>query len=138
LGHFFIETIYINWEFIEMIIDFTKKRQLNETYSEMLASWTKTMLKFMYGDDVTVVANVNEEEGDESKVDSQVKFLIKGEHKDVKSYSVALVRQKQYLDAYVEFGKEHPQAIKLREMLNNAIGEFESTTGLIWPFKDEG
>jgi len=121
-----------------MIIDFTKKRQLNETYSEMLASWTKTMLKFMYGDNVTVVANVNEEERDESKVDSQVKFLIRGEHDDVKTYSITLVRQKQYLDAYVEFGKEHPQTIKARELLNNAVGDFESTTGLIWPFKDEG
>ena len=120
-----------------MIIDFTKKRQLNETYSEALASWTKTMLRWMYGPDVQIVANVNEEEGEEAKVDSKLKFLIRGEHDDVKTYSTALVREKQYLDAYVEFGKDHPQAIKMRELLKNAVGDFESTTGLIWPFKDE-
>ena len=46
-----------------LVIDLEKaKVTLNETWNEMLGSWTKTLLKYMYGKDVNVVANLNEEE----------------------------------------------------------------------------
>ena len=43
-----------------MIIDFTNKQPLNESWLSMLGSWSKSLLKHMYGDGVQVVANVNQ------------------------------------------------------------------------------
>lgn len=117
-----------------MVIDFSDKILLKETYTEMLGSWSKTLLKFMYGDDVKVVANLNE---DDEELGKGPKFIIRGRHRDVKSYADAIVREKQYLDAYSEYGKDHLQTVKARERLNTAVSNFESTTGLTWPFKDE-
>ena len=45
-----------------MVIDFSDKILLKETYTEMLGSWSKTLLKWMYGDDVKMVANLNEDD----------------------------------------------------------------------------
>jgi hypothetical protein len=109
-----------------------KKTQLNETYDEALGWWTKQLLRYMYGDDVNMVANLNEEE------EVTAKFKIVGEYEDVKAYATAVARQKDYLDAYLEFGESHPQAIKAKGLLNNASREFESLTGLRWPFTTEG
>tara|TARA_R100000005_G_C4947205_1_gene169226 strand:- start:394 stop:747 length:354 start_codon:yes stop_codon:yes gene_type:complete len=116
-----------------MVIDLTKKHLLKETHWETLGSWTKTLLKFMYGDDVKVVANVNEDE----EVVKGPKFVIRGKHRDVKSYADAIVREKDYLDAYAQYGKDHLQTEKARDRLNIAVEKFERTTGLLWPFKDE-
>ena len=114
-----------------LVIDLERaKVTLNETWNEMLGSWTKTLLKYMYGSDVNVVANLNEEE-------STTKFKIMGKYQDVKSYSKAVAAQKEFLDAYKEFGSEHPQTTKKREELRADVSNFERLTGLSWPFKDE-
>ena len=58
-----------------LVVDLEKaKRTLNETFSEMLGSWTKTILRFMYGDDVNIVANLNEDE-------REPEFVIRGKYK---------------------------------------------------------
>ena len=76
-----------------LVIDLERaKVTLNETWNEMLGSWTKTLLKYMYGKDVNVVANLNEEE-------SSTKFKIMGKYQDVKSYAKAVAAQKEFLDA---------------------------------------
>ena len=93
----------------------------------------------MYGKDVSMVADLNKislsslisEEGEPN-------FVIRGRYRDVKAYATALVREKDYLDKYIEFGKDHPQTEKARANLLPAVREFESATGLPWPFKDEG
>jgi hypothetical protein len=118
-----------------MVIDFSDRILLKETFTEMLGSWSKTLLKWMYGDDVKVVANLNED--DEEAVKGPT-FIIRGRHRDVKSYADAIVSEKHYLDAYSQYGKEHMQTAKARERLDTAVRNFESTTGLTWPFKDEG
>ena len=118
-----------------MIIDFTKKQLLLETWSEMLGSWSKTLLRYMYGDDVKIVANVTgvmkEEDGQPAK------FVIRGRYKDVQSYAQALAAEKNYLDAYVQYGPDSPQAVKTRELLRQAVERFEYNTQLKWPFTDE-
>ena len=109
----------------------------------MFGDWNKTLLKYMYGDDVKMMAKlkdpslsnlVNEEDDEEVGL----KFSITGKKKDVKAYADAIMAEKNYLDAYIEYGKEHPQTVKTREILNVAVQQFEGTTGLMWPFKDEG
>ena len=127
-----------------MIIDLTKKQPLNESWLKMMGNWSKSLLKYMYDDGVTVVAGVNQpttsrlvrEEGEDEN--NGPKFILRGKHKDVKAYATAIVKEKEYLDAIVQFGDEHLQTARAREELNTAVDNFESTTGLVWPFKDEG
>ena len=114
-----------------LVIDLEKaKVTLNETFSEMLGSWTKTLLKLMYGKDVNVVANLNEN-------DDKPEFIIRGKYKDIKAYAMAVSAEKDFLDAYRDHGTDHPQTQKQRQELRNKVDAFEQTTGLIWPFKDE-
>lgn len=110
----------------------SKKNSLNESFSRSMANWTKTLLKYMYGKDANLVVNLNEED----EVNS-TRFVIKGEFKDVKVYAKAVVAMKQFLDAYLEFGDPHPQTAKKRAELRTHVANFENTTGLVWPFKDE-
>ena len=128
-----------------IVVDFTKdKKPLNESVLRMLGTWTKTILKHMYGKDTKMVGNVTI--GDLSKIvseeeverESQPNFIIRGRYRDVKAYAMAIVKEKEYLDAYSEFGKDHPQTVKARAELQPAVAEFESATGLKWPFVDEG
>lgn len=113
-----------------LVIDLERaKRTLNETEAEGIGWWTKQLLKYMYGDDVKMIANLNEE--------NKTKFSIKGQYKDVKAYAKAVAAQKEFLDAYVEFGTDHPQTEKKRAELRGNVQHFESVTGLQWPFRDE-
>ncbi len=117
-----------------LTVDLEKaKITLNETWTNMLGEWTKTLLRYMYGDDVKMVSNLNlkEEEGHGPK------FVIRGKYKDVKAYSKVLNSEKNFLDAYKEFGTEHPHTEKVRTILRQDVRDFENTTGLKWPFKDE-
>ena len=126
-----------------VVIDFTKKNKLNESVLRMIGAWTKTILKHMYGKDTKMVGAVTLDtlsklvtEDDEEN--QQPNFIIRGKYRDVKAYASAIVREKEYLDAYSEYGKDHPQTVKARENLKPAVAEFESSTGIRWPFADEG
>tara|TARA_R100000152_G_C6777575_1_gene207528 strand:+ start:973 stop:1344 length:372 start_codon:yes stop_codon:yes gene_type:complete len=122
----------------------SKKPLIKESFIKMFGEWNKTLLKYMYGKDVKMVSKVKSpslsdlvQEEEEEEV-PELKFSIKGKSKDVKAYADAIMAEKSYLDSYVEFGKEHFQTIKRREILNQAVQKFEKTTGLMWPFKSEG
>ena len=124
----------------------SKKQILRESALKMFGEWNKTLLRYMYGNDVNMMAKlkspsltdlVTEEDGEE-KEGQELKFSIKGKTKDVKAYADAIMAEKSYLDSYIEFGKEHFQTAKRREILNQAVQTFEQTTGISWPFKDEG
>jgi hypothetical protein len=115
-----------------LVIDLERaKVTLNETWNEMVGSWTKTLLKYMYGKDVNMVANLNEEDV------ATTKFVIRGKYKDVKAYAKAVAAEKEFLDAYKEFGDNHPHTAKKREELRADVSNFETVTGITWPFKDE-
>ena len=76
------------------------------------------------------------EEDEESDDGNSLKFVIRGEQKDVQAYARAIVAEKEYLDVYTKFGEEHFQTKKQKQMLDNAIRHFQQTTGITWPFKD--
>jgi hypothetical protein len=120
-----------------------KKQLLQESWLEMLGSWSKSLLSYMYGKDIQQVATLDSNllnylsEDDESEQGGGRKFIIRGKYRDVKAYAKAIVSEKNYLDDYVEYGPDHPKTAKTRAILNTAIQEFKSTTGLIWPFTDE-
>ena len=110
-------------------IDLTNKT-LNESFLKMWGYWNKKLLKYIYGDDVNVVANLNEENGD------SLEFSIKGEYEDVKAYAMALKAESDYLKAYIDNGKESPKTQAAKSEANEASKIFVNKTGLPWPFKD--
>ena len=127
-----------------MIIDFTDKKLLTESWLKQFGAWNKLLLKYMYGDDVNMVADLGAHKTlgglfkEDEEPDSKLKFVVRGEHRDVKAYADALFAEKSYLDMYMRYGDEHPQAQKARTMLRHAVQKFQTTTGITWPFKDEG
>ena len=115
-----------------MKIDLTRDpKLLTEAWISAFGEWSKALLKYMYGKDTKVIANLNEDE-------QSLKFIIRGEQKDVKAYATALFAEKDYLEAYAQFGKDHPMTNKQRGLLQKAVQKFEDKTGIRWPFVDEG
>lgn len=112
------------------MIDFTRNSKLlTESWMKAFGAWNKTILKYIYGKDVDMVANLNEE--------NSLNFVIRGEVEDVKAYANAIMAEKEYLEAYTQFGKDHPMTTKQRIVLNQAVQNFEQKTGITWPFVDE-
>lgn len=110
---------------------------VNESLQRMIGNITKDILKAMYGVDFRFdvdLANLSQVMKEQQE---ELKFSIKGEPQQVKSYVKATARTKFYLDAMVEFGKEHPMTAKRKTELEQAVSEFESETGITWPFKHE-
>jgi len=137
-GIFLFELFILNEGFI-----MNKKQLLKESWLKAWGEWNKTLLRYMYGDNVKMMAKLKDpslgdlmREEDEEDI-PKLKFSISGKKKDVKSYADAIMAEKNYLDAYMEYGKEHPQTVKTRELLDQAVKEFEGNTGMMWPFKDE-
>ena len=119
----------------------SKKQLLNESWLKMFGEWNKHMLKYIYGDDVKMRAQLDAHkliyEDDEEKSVNTLEFSIVGEERDVKAYANAIMSQKNYLDVYVDLGPDHMQTRKQKELLNQAIHQFEQTTGITWPFTTE-
>ena len=114
-----------------MKIDLTRDpRLLTESWMKAFGAWNKTLLKYIYGKDVNTIANLNENE-------QELKFVIRGDVQDIKSYANAIMAEKNYLEAYSQFGKDHPMTNKQRGLLQMAVQKFEFKTGIRWPFVDE-
>ena len=123
-----------------MELDFTKKKLLREAnWLTTFGEWNKTFLKYIYGDGVVMTADLSAHkmlEEDEEGDGNSLKFVIRGEQKDVQAYARAIMAEKEYLDAYTHFGEDHFQSRKKKQMLDQAVQQFEQTTGIRWPFKD--
>ncbi len=110
-------------------IDLTNKT-LNESWMKMWGFWNKKLLQHIYGKDVNMVANLNEENTD------SLHFSIKGEYEDVKAYAMALKAESDHLRAYIDHGKDAPETKEAKTKADAASKEFVNKTGLPWPFKD--
>ena len=121
----------------------SNKKLLNESYMTAWASWNKTILRNLYGQDVVLTADITnlpplkEEEEGPSGADNQLSFSIVGEEADVKAYAQTIMAQKNYLDFYVQYGLEHFQTKKAKEILEQKIHSFQQLTGITWPFSTE-
>ena len=110
-------------------IDLTNKELINESLLRAWGSWNKTLLKYIYGKDTNVVANLNEDD------EKELQFNIKGEYEDVKSYAKALRLEADYLRSYVDKGKNHDETRSIRSELDKASADFVKKTGLPCPVK---
>ena len=60
-----------------MNIDFTNKKQLlNENWLKMFGTWSKTLLKMMFGDDLQLKAKLNEDDEEEESSNFVIRGLI--------------------------------------------------------------
>jgi hypothetical protein len=114
-----------------MYINFNKNpKLLTESWLNNFGEWNKFLLDYIYGKDTKDVYMIKEEE-------QVLKFNVKGTVKQLRSYADALFSEKDYLEAYAQFGKDHPMTNQRRVILQQAVGQFEQTTGITWPFSDE-
>ena len=122
-----------------MKLDLTNKKQLlTESWMRAFADWNKTFLKYLYGSDATMTADLKAHQSlKEEEEGPKLKFVIRGEVEDVRAYSQAIMAEKQYLDHYIHYGEDHPQSQKSKEMLDQAVANFEQVTKITWPFKDQ-
>lgn len=111
---------------------------VNESLQRMIGNITKDIIRAMYGVDFRFDVDLTNLSQIMREQQEELKFSIKGEPEQVKSYVKATARTKFYLDAMAEFGKEHPMAMKRKAELDQAVSEFEGETGVSWPFKHEG
>lgn len=115
-----------------MVIDFSNKSLISEDYLRAVGSWTKWMLNRMFGDDLSINAKLEEEEGE---ISPDRNFVIRGKYRDVKAYAQAIGREKDYIVAYTKYGESDPRTIKAKEELDAASNHFTRLTGIEWPFK---
>jgi len=60
---------------------------------------------------------------------------LTGHPMEIKSFANVLSKEKNYLQSWRDHGLDSPQTYSNKSVLNNAIGKFERTTGLKWPFQ---
>ena len=111
-------------------INLTRKQVLNESLAKAWGEWNKTLLRYIYGNDVNVVANLNEETSE------GLEFTITGEYEHVKAYAMAMKLQADYLRSYIDNGKDSNESKTIKKELDKASSDFVNKTGLPWPLKD--
>ena len=106
-------------ELVTTVIDLGSHRrgELNETYLAAVGEWIKTMIQWTFGENVFFPSKV------------------KGSRREVNSFMDALKREKRYMNAYKKYGLSDQRTYNNRYKLDGAVQNFETTTGLKWPFK---
>ena len=106
-------------------------------------SMEQTLLKKMYGQDVNMYAKLpgvgdfakmfKEEEGD---IENSVKYIVRGDKKDLKVYADALFAEKLFRPVFTLWRRPYADG-KSKRGAASAVSKFESQTGITWPFTDE-
>lgn len=102
----------------EYVIDLGAKRngQIDESFLEMFGTGVKMIMQRMFGG-------------------SSVPVTIRGTKREVESFGRTLDRESRYMKSYKKYGLDDPRTYKNKAKLDKAVGNFERTTGLTWPFK---
>lgn len=105
---------------IEIDLEEMKKNEdmLNESFLRMYGNAIEMILKYMFGIPVF---------GSSSN--------IKGKPVDVKAFAKAIGGEKKYIETAKKYGLNDPKTYKQKSKLQRAVGSFEKTTGIKWPFK---
>jgi len=64
-----------------------------------------------------------------------IPLSVRGTSSEIGSFANALAKERRYLESWRDLGLDNPMTYKNKSMLDNAVGRFERTTGLKWPFK---
>ena len=101
---------------IEINLNPTEADMLNESWLAMMGGAIQTILTGMFGG-------------------KTIPVRISGTRKQVDSFKSALGNEAKYLKAMKRYGLDRPETIKTKSALDRAIKNFESDTGIKWPFK---
>ena len=103
---------------IEIDLGVARRGELNESFLSMFGGALKMLYRHMFGDP-----------------DVYLPITVRGTQNEMSSFAKVLNREKQYLDAYNEYGLNNPATYKNKYRLDDAIKKFEQTTDIKWPFK---
>lgn len=104
--------------FVPLHIDFSKSKQLNESFLRMFGTAIEMIVGRMFGQDV------------------QLPYLtISGSPQQMQALTDTLSKEKRYVDSYVKYGLDDPRTYQDQYKLQNAINNFERETGIKWPIK---
>ncbi len=101
---------------IEINLNPSEADLLNESWLAMMGGAIETILAGMFGG-------------------RRVPVKISGTRKQVDAFKSALGNEARYLKAMKRYGLDRPETIKTKSALDRAIKNFESDTGIKWPFK---
>jgi len=103
---------------IEIDLGVNRREEVNESWLAMFGGAIKMILKSMFGGDI-IPPNVT----------------VRGTDTEIKAFANALQREKRYIEAYNKYGLRDPRTYRSKSTLQNAVSQFERTTGIKWPFK---
>jgi len=64
-----------------------------------------------------------------------VPVSVKGSPSEIRTFTSALSKEKNYLKSISKYGLDNPRTFKSKGALDKAVSGFERATGLKWPFK---
>ena len=99
-----------------IIIDFSQKDMIDESWLRMFGENVKGILKAMFGD-ISIPVHVT------------------GTKSDVSSFVNSLRQEKRYMEAVNKFSLSNPRTYRYKADLDRAAAQFERDTGIQWPFK---
>ena len=108
----------IQEEIVPIVIDLgmARRKDLSESSLRQFGAWVEIILGRMFGG-------------------ARIPVTVKGSPSEIKSFANTLQKEKRYIEAFNKYGLDNPQTHASRSKLNNAVSNFERSTGLKWPFK---
>ncbi len=97
-------------------LNIDKAKRLDESFLRIFGGLIKTVLQRMFGMPTPEIK-------------------IRGTQDQIESLAKALSREKRYMETFYSLGLDNPQTYRSKAELDKAVGDFERTTGLKWPFK---
>ena len=101
---------------LEINLNAKTEGTLNESWLAMFGGAVETILAGMFGG-------------------SSIPVNVTGTKKQINSFQKALGSEARYLRAMKRHGLEDPKVLSDKTRLDRAIRNFESETGIVWPFK---
>ena len=121
-----------------IVVDLGHARQnsdINESFLSMFGGAVKEMLRRMFGD-VPTPEQIERLKAllQESRSPSP-EIVIKGTPCEIDALKQALSAEKEYILSYVNNGVTHQETMGKKHILDDAVRNFEETTGLKWPIR---
>jgi hypothetical protein len=101
---------------LELNLNMKEEGVLSESFLAMFGGAIETIMAGMFGG-------------------TSIPVSVTGTKKQIGSFQKALGHEARYLKAMKKYGLDNPAAHKSKASLDRAIKNFESDTGIVWPFK---
>jgi hypothetical protein len=101
---------------IDINLNVKEEGTLNESWLAMFGGAIETIMGGMFGG-------------------SSIPVNVRGTRKQVDSFQKTLGSEARYLKAMKRHGLKDPRVLMDKTKLDRAIRNFESETGIVWPFK---